>query len=260
LDIFSSIIQKFEIVDKWLIFNLNPYLNTSKNKFLIYSIAKNLSLLKSIESEFNRTSYFEGWILFRALIDRLVYLLYLSENDLFDQFEEWTFITSFEYRNKARADEKFKQINTNTCFSIQLSESRRYNKLKKKNIQKPKPNPEILLKSRNLEFLYKYGYDFASMHTHPMANDGELEYYRYSKIKPNPYDDFDHSILLKNSILITTLIQTEVLNQLQLKFHRLLYDFFENSCNQANNIENELEATFEQIVKKIDSDDKLFDN
>ncbi len=73
---FRNVIEKIEILDKWLLLKLAIDVSTPKDRYLRNSIAKSITLLKSINNEYERQSYNEGWILFRALIDRLVYIYY----------------------------------------------------------------------------------------------------------------------------------------------------------------------------------------
>ena len=76
---FRNVIEKIEILDKWLLLKLAIDVSTPKDRYLRNSIAKSITLLKSINNEYERQSYNEGWILFRALIDRLVYIYYINE-------------------------------------------------------------------------------------------------------------------------------------------------------------------------------------
>ena len=105
-----EIVEKIEVLDKWLLIKLAIDATTPKDRYLRNSIAKSISLLKSINYEYSRQSYNEGWILFRALIDRLVYIYYLKDNNKFEEFEEWSFIQFFEHQNKARSDERFRRV------------------------------------------------------------------------------------------------------------------------------------------------------
>lgn len=256
---FRNVIEKIEILDKWLLLKLAIDVSTPKDRYLRNSIAKSITLLKSINNEYERQSYNEGWILFRALIDRLVYIYYINENDKFEEFDEWSFVLKFEHQNTARADERFKRVLNDENFTITTEDSNKYRLIKNKNIKWKKPDPKRILKSKGLDFIYKFGYDFASRHTHPTSTDGDLEFYFLTKIKPNPYNIIDNKILIKNAILITTMIQQEVFNSLSFNFRAIIYNFLDQIQKQINGKETDLELTFYQILKLIEGKINLYE-
>jgi hypothetical protein len=256
---YAEIIEKIEVLDKWLLLKLANDATSQKDRYLRNSIAKSITLLKSINSEYSRQSYNEGWILFRSLIDRLVYIYYLKDNNKFEEFEEWSFIKFFEHQNKARADERFRRVLNDKNFAISKDDSNRYNNLKKKNIKWEKPDPMIILNSKGLDFLYKFGYDYSSRQAHPMISDGECEFYFLTGLEPNPYKAFDNDILIKNAILVTTMIQQDILNYLSFGFRAIIYSFLEQIRNQINGIETELDFTFFKILKLIEANVSLFE-
>jgi hypothetical protein len=253
----TKTIEKIEIIDKWLLIKLAVDATSKKDIYLRNSIAKSISLLKSINSEYLRESINEGWILYRSLIDRLVYIYYLKEYDKFDEFENWTFIKQYEHTNMARADERFRQVLNDNNFKISREESNRYSALKKKNIKWTKPDPMTILKSKGLDFLYKFGYDFSSMHTHPMSTDGQFEFYSLTGLEPNPYKSFDNENLIKNSILVKTLIQQEIFNFMSFNFLTILYNFLDQVREHTNGFETELDMTFYKILNLIENNVNL---
>jgi hypothetical protein len=207
---------------------------------------------------FNQQQYNEGYILFRSLLDRFVYLCYLHDNNLFIEFEEWTFIKVYEHRNNAKADERFKRLVNDPLFKSDPSESRRYSELKRKGNKWRKPDPKEVLSGRGLDFLYKFGYDYASMHTHPMASDGDFEFHQLTGLEPNPHKDFSYSELSFNAILIATLGMRESMNAMSFKFRKICYSFLDEICKEINDEENECQNTFYKIVTLIVNQDPLF--
>lgn len=250
---YSEIIEKIEVVNKWLLLKLADKVETKKDIYLRNSIAKGISLLKSIDLLYRQKAYNEGWILYRSLVDRLVYIYYLTENDNFNTFEEWSYIKTYEYRNNARADEKFKNVLKNPVFDVKNDESNKYRDLKRKKTEWNKPIPKTILKNKGIDFLYKFGYDYASMHTHPMANDGEFEFYSLTGLEPNPYKNFYQEILITDSILVNTLIQQEILNYLDFKFRGLVYSFLEETRKKINNETNEFDFKLYQLLKCVEA-------
>lgn len=223
-----------------------------KDVYLRNSIAKTISLLKSIDLLFVVGQYNEGWVLFRALIDRLVYLHYLNDNDKYIEFDEWTFVKLYEYRNNAKADETFKRLLKNPKFKTQKGDTNKYKEFKKR-LNWQKPNPLEILKSKDLDFLYKYGYDYASMHTHPMSWDGSKEFHQMTGLKPNPHIEAEDSLLLKNSFLVSSVILNEItLNfsiQVPKVFIEYLIEIKKYALAQKNNCDQKFHETFEAFKK-----------
>src|SRR5205085_9718786 len=203
-------IERIAVISKWLLLRLAEKAESHRDIYLRNAIAKNISLLRSIETLFNQQQFNQAYILFRSLLDRLVYVYYLHDNNCFEKFEEWSFIKSYEHRNNAKADERFKKVLDDPLFKSIPTESRRYSELKAKNVTWEKPDPKTVLKNKGLDFLYKFGYDYASMHTHPMASDGDFEFHQLTGLEPNPHKDFGYSELSLNAVLISTLLLQEI--------------------------------------------------
>jgi len=106
----------------------------------------------------------------------------------------------------------------------------------------------IITRNKDLDFVYKFGYDIASMDTHPMATDGDEEFYQITGLKPNPYKKRNHEILLKNSILVFSLINQVIFNKLSLKFRGLVYSFIEEIRKYINEEPNELDNDYSRLL------------
>lgn len=252
-------IEKTEVIIKWLLLNLADKVVTSKDIYLRNSIAKSSSLLGSIGKLYIQSSYNDGWVLYRSLIDRLVHIYYLCDNNLFQQFEDWTYIQKYEYINNVRADEKFKRVLNDPGFKTDRKESNKYRELKNKRTKWDKPNPRVVLKNKGLDFMYKFGYDIASMDTHPMATDGEEEFYKITGLEPNPYKKLNHEILLKNSILVSSLIYQVAFNNLDVRFRGLAYSFLEETRKYINSEPNEFDNKYVQLLKLAEERISLFE-
>jgi len=248
---YSKTIERIETIDKWLLVKLATDATSKKDIYLRNSIAKSTILLKSIYNVHLYESYNEGWILFRALLDRLVYLFFLKDNDKFEEFEVWSFINKYEHTSNARSDNRFKRVLADNNFNITKEQTKTYYEYKKKNVKWINPDPQTVLKSKGLDFLYKFGYSFSSGQIHPTSNDGEYEFYLLTGLEPNPYKVFDNNILLKNSILIKTLIQHEIYNSLSFNFRGIMYSFIENVRSYINGDGTQIDETFLNIMKLI---------
>ena len=92
-----------------------------------------------------------------------------------------------------------------------------------------------------------------------MSTDGEYEFYFLTGLEPNPYKAFDNKILINNAILVTTMIQQEILNYLSFGFRGIIYSFFEQIQKQTNGIDTELDLTFFKILKLIEANVNLYE-
>ena len=64
-------IENFQVFIKLLLFELAEKCEDKKDIFLKNALAKTSSLLNSIDNLYKSENYFNGWILYRALTDRL---------------------------------------------------------------------------------------------------------------------------------------------------------------------------------------------
>ena len=248
-DKYAETIEKIEVVVKWLLINLADEVKSDKDIYLRNALAKGLSIVKAIHLLYNSNDYYNGWILYRSLVDRLVYIYHLTDNNYFDAFSEWSYIKAYEHKNNVRADERFKRVLKDPNYSISSEEKIKYTKLKSNEINWNKPDPKGVLKEKGLDFIYKYGYDYASSKTHPLITDGDYEFYHFTGLKPNPYKIMDNTILMSNALLINTLVQQEVLNNLNQRFIGAVYTFFGEVMKKINNEPNKLNRTFQILIQ-----------
>jgi hypothetical protein len=80
-------------------------------------------------------------------------------------------------------------------------------------------------KRMGLTLLYKYGYDYASRYVHPMANDGQDDFYTITHLEPEVSDA--GIVVLSNSILIASMILQEALNSSSLCWRAVVYNAIE---------------------------------
>lgn len=229
-------------------------MSNDKGIYLRNSIAKSQSLVNSIELTYNNKLYNESWILYRCLLDRFIYLTYLSKDNLHEQFKDWSFIKGYEYIQNAKSEESTKNVKTDPRFKFSRAQSKSYFDAKKQNNNFAKPKPEIELKSNGLNFLYKLGYDYASMRVHPMFEDGDEEYYRITKPEPNPYCDLNHEELLANTYVIASMILQEALNQIEFRTISVVYEYLEKLRENSD-----YELAFYKVIKTVEQGNNLFE-
>ena len=255
----SEIIEQIEAIGKWLLFQLANENEPLKHTYLRNNIAKVISLLNSIQILNRQENFNDAQILFRCLIDRLVYIFHLEENNNYEDFENWTFIKSYSHIHNARADQQVQNIKRNPLFQLSKENTNRYYELKKLKKDKfEKPKPETTLKKEGLSFIYKFGYNYASMHTHPMFFDGKEEFYQLTGLLPNPYEKYHNDDLLPNSILVSLIILQEILNSINLRFIYLIYDFIDELKKEVGNKENNSKELFYDLLNYIEKGNKAF--
>ena len=229
-----------------------------KHYYLRNSIAKNISLVKSIELLSENKQFNEGWILFRSLVDRLVYIYYLRENSNYQDFKDWTYLKTYESIHNARADELTHNVRNNPLFNLDKEDKAKHKELKEKKINWNKPRPQNVLKKEDLNLIYKFGYDYASMRTHPMYNDGDEEFHNITGLKPNPYEKYNHDELLPNSILLSTMILQETLNSYDFKFITLIYNLLDELRKEIRMNDNNSLEKFVALINYIQEGGNAF--
>jgi hypothetical protein len=160
-------------------------------------------------------------------LDRLFHLHYLHATNSFDEFEEWSFFQQCNAVNRVRSDIEVKGAREHDLFTLTDEQKKRFNDLSKKPPQWRRPKAEDVSKDMDMRFLYIYGYDFASTHVHPMANDGEQDFHTITGLEPRP--DFpDQRTVLSNTLLVATLLVQEGLNVSTVQWRQLVYGVFED--------------------------------
>lgn len=163
------------------------------------------------------------WILHRALLDRLFHLHVLNKENQFEVFDDWSFKMQYEAANRVRSDPAMRDRRAEVVEEPTPEQKARYQRLVRDPPKWRKPRAEEVAKDMDLSFLYRYGYDFASKHVHPMANDGQEDFYRITGLKPSP-DFGDQRVVLNNTVLIASMTLQEALNASTLSWRRVVYD------------------------------------
>jgi len=249
-----SRLKSLEIITTTLLYQTGNKLSGDKNTYVTNSIAKAQSLVKSIELTYSGELYNESWILYRCLLDRYLYLRYLAKNKLHEDFKNWSFTKGYEYLQNAKSEESTENVKRDPRFRFSKEQSKTYSEVKKQSSKFPKPDPKSEFKEEGLNFLYKLGYDYASMRVHPMFEDGDEEYYRITKVEPNPYSDFSHEKLITNTYLVASMIIQESLNQIDLNTISIVYEYLENLRANAD-----YEIAFYKIIKTVEQGGNIFE-
>jgi hypothetical protein len=249
-----SRLDSLTIFTTTILYQIGNRISGNKDIYVRNSIAKVQTLVKSIELTNKEGLYNEAWILFRCLLDRYIHLIYLSRNELHGEFKDWSMIQGYEYLQNAKSEEQFKDIKKDPRFKFTEDQSKNYFESKKNSNKYKKPDPKTELKNDGLNFLYKFGYDYASMRVHPMYEDGDEEYFRITDVVPNPYSNFNHVELITNTYLVASMILQVGLNQIDLKTRGVVYDYIKGLRENSN-----YELPFYKVIKFIEQGNSLFE-
>jgi len=217
LDVFATIV----------LFSLGEHGIPVRDTIIRNFIARAIVSLKGILRLYEEKDYHDCWILHRCILDRLFHLHALAKEDTFELFEKWSFKQQYEFKNKVRSDPDFKDKVIPGYFDDIDRKKARYLAICKEQIQWHRPKPEKIAKEMDLDFLYKYGYDYASALVHPMANDGDADFYRQTKLGTEEMFQ-DQRVVLNNSCLVVAVLIQEGLNTSSLSWRAIVYDFLDS--------------------------------
>ena len=210
-----------------ILYSFGTHSTETRDLIIRSFIARGTTALKSILLLWKTDHYHDCWILYRSLVDRLFHLRALADNDDFLLFDDWSFVKQYEYRNRAKSDPDFKDTLNTELVKETLEEKERYQEIKKLPPKWKRPLPEEVANKMGLGFLYKYAYDYASAHVHPMANDGDEDFGRLTGLTKRDMPP-DRRVILNNSCLILVLLIQEGLNTGTLQWRRVVYDFLDH--------------------------------
>ena len=188
-------------------------------------IARSDVLVRGIFKLWDIPDYSACWTLHRTLLDRLFHLHDLNKKNQFDAFKDWSFKMQYEAAEHLRSDPALKGQVNGLIEEPTPERKARYHRLVKNPPSWRRPKAADAARDMDLTFLYRFGYDHASRYVHPMADDGQEDFYNITGLKPRP--DFGESaakVVLSNSILIATMIDQEALNASSLLWMAVVYD------------------------------------
>lgn len=208
-----------------LLFEFARHSETSPTRDLIARnfIARTDTMVRGIFQLWEIKDYGDCWVVHRSLLDRLFHLHALNDSDQFDLFEGWSFKMLYEAANLLRSDLDLKGQLEGLVDNLTAEQKARYQRLANNPPDWRRPKAEDVAKAMGLAFLYKDGYDFASQHVHPMANDGQEDFFNVTHLEPKPNLP-EWKPVLPNSILAASLIVQEALNASTLSWCRVGYD------------------------------------
>ena len=242
----SEYINLYVMGCSMLVFSFRNELST-KDLILRNSIAKSISQLQSINLLNSAGQLLDCFILYRSMVDRLGHLYYLEKTNSYSNFDDWSFVRQFDSNNNSLSDLNFKDKIDKNLFVPKKEDKDRYKSLQKSGTSWKRPNIKEEFKEKGYYFLYNFGYDHASSHVHPMANDGMIEFYRMLKNPPSVITDhfnYQTKIILANSSLVSSMTVNECLNFSSYRWIRIAFDFINSFRNAINDKPNEFESNY----------------
>lgn len=231
-----------------LLISIEKYKHSLKDQIIKNFIARSAMTLKGIIALYEISDFQGAWILHRCLLDRLFHLHFIGQNDSFEQFDDWSFYQQFNAKNLVKSDSLFKDQAVGWEWEFSIEQKERAKRLSSNKPNWRRPKAEDVAKEMGLYFLYRYGYDLASTHIHPMANDGQEDFFTLTGIPP--YIKFpSHITALNNSILVTTLIFQEAINLSSFSWRKIVFRFLEESRLALGAEDISFTKTFKELAE-----------
>lgn len=220
-------LDAFHAISGFLLFEFAKENIDQKDIIIRNFIARGDMMSRAIFKLWELGDYQDCWIIHRCLLDRLFHLRQLQKGNEFEAFEAWSFLQQFNAVNRVRGDPEFSGALKSKYFNFTSEQKERASSLKSNPPCWRRPKVEEVARSMHMEFLYRFGYDFASTHIHPMANDGQQDFYTITKLVPKP--DFpDQRVVLSNTLLVSTMVVQEGLNSSNFAWRRIVFDFLDD--------------------------------
>lgn len=208
-------------------------------------VARGMSCTQNIFAVWMAGSEQDAWILHRSLLDRLLHLHHLGETDGFSGFEEYSFLSLYEARHQLLSDPDMRSKAPPSLKELQKSNKARYDEIAAKQARWHRPKPEDVAKKMDLGFLYRFGYDYASTHVHPMAGDGETDF--TTLIAPPHALTPPDATVVRNSILVQSMLVQEALNVSRMRWRAIVYDFLDQIRVFLGTGDPQFDVTFHKI-------------
>jgi hypothetical protein len=209
-------------------------------------VARGMSCTQSIFAAWQAGREQDAWILYRSLMDRLMHLHHLGDTNGFSDFDDFSFVSQYEARHQLLCDIDMRNQVPDTLKEIQKNNKARYELIKAKQLPRwRRPKAEDVAKKMDLGFLHRFGYDYASTHVHPMSNDGELDF----TILTSPALRFTlpDATVVKNSILIQSMLVQQALNVSEMRWRAVVYDFLDQIREFLRTGDQHFEVTMYKI-------------
>lgn len=223
IEAYEEAVDIIEAFSTMVLFGLSVPEAETKDKIIRNFIARSVVSLKGVLALWRIDAFADCWVLHRCIVDRLFHLKSLAKDKAFDVFDDWSFKQQYDYMNKIRSDREFKGTVDPYFFMDMDRQKARYAEICNRKVDWKRPKAETVAKNAGWDFFYKYAYDHASSYVHPMANDGEQELLRLTKLA-NPRKCGEPRLVINNSCLAMAVLLSEGLNISSFSWRRIVFD------------------------------------
>jgi hypothetical protein len=246
-DVLYQAIDTFRVYCGLILLSFSHYGRGLRETTARNFVARGMSCLQSIFAVWKAGSEQDAWILHRSLIDRLLHLHYLGVTNSFSEFDEFSFMSMYTAREKLISNPLMGSRVPQGLKELHKSEKPRYNELATKQTRWQRPKAKDVAKQMDLNLIYNLGYDYASMHVHPMSNDGNDDFKRLTE-DPQRHTLPDPTVV-RNSILVQSLIVQEALNVSEMRWRAIAYNFLSQMRVFLGTGDKEYQITMYKIGK-----------
>jgi hypothetical protein len=230
-----------------ILFNFAQHDCKKKDVILRNFVARSATSLKSIMALWELGDHPNAWVINRTMLDRLFHLNDLGKNETHDLFDDWSFYRQYKDQNRLKSDIEFKDKVTGSEYELSQEQKERFKELSNNLPNWKRPNAEAVAKDMDMTFLYKYGYDYASKFVHPMSDDGLHDFYLITKLEPAEIQP-SHISVLSNSVLASTMIIQEAINQSSFSWRRIVFDCIDQIRSAIDTGDNSYLQTMVKII------------
>jgi hypothetical protein len=252
LEAYREAAEALYAVSGMVLFSFARYHCDTKNIIIRNFVARSAITLRGVFALWDVSDFQNAWVVHRALIDRMFHIHSLGVNDEFSKFDDWSFFEQYKAQNRVKSDDLFKHQAVGWLYELSDEQKKRIRELEKNKPSWKRPKAESVAKDMGMDFLYKYGYDYASMHVHPMANDGQEDFYTITKLEPAPKFPSNISVIT-NTILASSMILQDALNHSSFRWRSVLWDFLAEVRKMLGSNDDSYQVTFLKLVQLFES-------
>jgi hypothetical protein len=221
-----------------------------KEKISLCWLSRTLRQLEAVEILVRGGYHADGWISFRSLLERYLLYTHLCAMNEFEVFDDWCFKQRHEGAMRVKSNAMLQTKPEVMQHKFSENETERYRRvLADERVRKWKrPKMEEVSRRVEMKFLYDAGYDFASGYVHPVADDGNDDYFILMNRPHEIHDDNTPQILVRNAQLVTTLHMQEFMNQPGLNWRRVVYDLIDAIRHKIGGETIDYSVTLQKVV------------
>lgn len=220
---YRSVLDALHTITGVVLFEFARESRNTRDTILRNLVARADRLAAAVFALWDMEDYQDCWILHRCLLERFFHLVDLQETNGFEAFEAWSFLEQFKAVNRVLSDPSVDSAGIEGVVPPTSKQKQRVTELFKNPPQWRRPRAEDVAGRLGMRFLYAYGYNHASAHVHPMADDGMQDFHTITGLEPAPAYP-DQTTVLSNTLLVNSLVLQGALNASTMSWMALVYN------------------------------------